>query len=106
MVTKIHVQPTSQHLTILEREIVAILVNIPTTLGGGNNGHFEIIMEPTEYSTMSGGNGLVNPLNPGFTQQHLQQLQQREPEPKQKQSTKSLSTNTRLSKKSIKEQKT
>jgi hypothetical protein len=34
MVTKIHGQPTSQDLTILEKEIVAILTNISTTLGG------------------------------------------------------------------------
>jgi hypothetical protein len=36
------------------------------TLGGGNYGHVEIIMEPTEYSTMSGGIGFANLLNPGF----------------------------------------
>ena len=49
-VTKIHDQPTSQDLTILEKEIIAILANIPTTLGGGNYGHVGIIMEPTEYT--------------------------------------------------------
>jgi hypothetical protein len=53
IVTKIHGQPTSQDLTILEKEIIAILANIPTTLGGGNYVHVGIIMEPTEYSTMS-----------------------------------------------------
>jgi hypothetical protein len=57
-VTKIHGQPMSQDLTILEKEIIAILTNIPTTLGGGNYGHVRIIMEPTEYSTMSGRNQL------------------------------------------------
>jgi hypothetical protein len=65
-VTKIHGQPTSQDLTILEKEIIAILANIPTTLGGGNHGHIGIIMEPTEYSTMSVGIIFTNPLNPGF----------------------------------------
>jgi hypothetical protein len=64
--TKIHRQPTSQDLTILEKEIIAILANIPTTLGGGNYGHVGIIIEPTEYSTMSGGIAFTNPLNPGF----------------------------------------
>jgi hypothetical protein len=32
MVTKIHGQPTSKDLTILEKEIIAILANIPTTM--------------------------------------------------------------------------
>jgi hypothetical protein len=47
-VTKIHGQPTSHDLTILEKEIIAILANISTTLGGGNYGHVGIIMKPTE----------------------------------------------------------
>ena len=42
-VTKIHGQPTNNDLTILEKELIAILANIPTptTLGGGNHGHAE-----------------------------------------------------------------
>jgi hypothetical protein len=48
-VTKIHGQPTSQDLKILEKGIIAILANIPTTLGGGNYGHVGIIMEPLDY---------------------------------------------------------
>jgi hypothetical protein len=35
-ITKIHGQPTNQDLTLLETELIAILANIPTTLGGGN----------------------------------------------------------------------
>ncbi len=65
-VTKTHGQPTSHDLKILEKEIIAILENIPTTLGGGNYGHVGIIMEPTDYSTMSSGIDFANPLNPGF----------------------------------------
>ncbi len=65
-VTKIHGQPTSQDLTILEKEIIAILANIPTTLGVRNYGHVGKVMEPTEYSTMSGGINFANPVNPGF----------------------------------------
>ncbi len=56
----------SHDLTILEKEIIVILANIPTTLGGGNYGHIGIIMEPTEYSTLSGGINFANPINPGF----------------------------------------
>jgi hypothetical protein len=65
-VTKIHGQPTSHDLTNLEKEIISILANIPTTLGGGNHGHVGVIMDPTEYSTMTGGTAFVNPVNPGI----------------------------------------
>ena len=65
-VTKIHGQPTSHDLTNLEKEIISILANIPTTLGGGNHGHVGVIMEPTDYSTMTGGIAFVNPANPGI----------------------------------------
>ena len=65
-VTKIHGQPTSHDLTNLEKEIIAILANIPTTLGGGNHGHVGVIMNPTEYNTMTGGIDFVNPANPGI----------------------------------------
>ena len=65
-VTKIHGQPTSHDLTNLEKEIISILANIPTTLGGGNHGHVGVIMDPTEYNTMTGGTAFVNPVNPGI----------------------------------------
>ena len=65
-VTKIHGQPTSHDLTNLEREIISILANIPTTLGGGNHGHVGVIMNPTEYNTMTEGTDFVNPVNPGI----------------------------------------
>ena len=65
-VTKIHGQPTSHDLTNLEKEIISTLANIPTTLGGGNHGHVGVIMDPTEYNTMTGGTAFVNPVNPGI----------------------------------------
>jgi len=65
-VTKIHGQPTSHDLTNLEKEIISILANIPTTLGGGNHSHVGVIMDPTDYSTMTGGIDFVNPVNPGI----------------------------------------
>jgi hypothetical protein len=65
-VIKIHGQPTSHDLTILEKEIITILANIPTSLGGGNYGHVGIIMKPTEYSTMTQGIDFADPINPGF----------------------------------------
>jgi hypothetical protein len=63
-VTKIHGQPTNQDLTILEKEFIAILANIPTTLGGGNHGHTGIIIEQARYLLMM-GEIFTNPANPG-----------------------------------------
>ena len=63
-VTKIHGQPTNQDLTTLEKELIAILANIPTTLGGGNHGHAGILMEPTRY-LLTAGVLFNNPANPG-----------------------------------------
>ena len=50
-VTKILGQPTSHDLTILEKELIAILAAIPTALGGGNHGHAGMIMEAGAYTT-------------------------------------------------------
>ena len=66
MVTKIHRQPTCHNLTNLEKEIIAILANIPTTLGGGNHGHIGVIMSTTDYNTMAQGTNFTNPVNPGI----------------------------------------
>jgi len=59
-VTKINGQPTNQDLTILEKELIAILANIPTTLGGGNHGHAGIVMDPARY-LLTAGVPFVNP---------------------------------------------
>ncbi len=63
-VTKIHGQPTNQDLTILKKELIAILANIPTTLGGSNHGHAGIIVEQVRYLLMMGVI-FTNPVNPG-----------------------------------------
>jgi len=63
-VTKIHGQPTNKDLTILEKELIAILANIPTTLGGGNHGHAGILMEPARYLLTTGVPFNI-PANPG-----------------------------------------
>jgi len=64
-VTKIQGQPTSHDLTILEKELIAILASIPTALGGGNFGHVGVIMKATAYATMTTGIAFTNPANPG-----------------------------------------
>jgi hypothetical protein len=63
-VAKIHGQPTNQDLMILEKEFVAILANIPTTLGVGNHRHAGIIIKTARYLLMT-GTAFVNPPNPG-----------------------------------------
>jgi hypothetical protein len=64
--TKIHGHSTSNDLTIMEKEIIATLANIPTSSGGENHGHVGVIMNPTEYNTMTRGIDFVNPVNPGI----------------------------------------
>jgi hypothetical protein len=59
-----HQNPTNQDLTILEKELIATLSNIPTTLGGGNHGHAGITVEQARYLLMM-GEILMNPANPG-----------------------------------------
>jgi hypothetical protein len=63
-VTKIRGQPAKQDLTILEKELIAILANIPTALGGGNHGHAGILMDPEKY-LLTAGVPFNNPANPG-----------------------------------------
>ncbi len=65
-ITKIHGQLTSHDLSNLEQEIIAIHANIPTTLRGGSYGHIGVIMNPTDYTAMTGGINFVNPVNPGI----------------------------------------
>jgi hypothetical protein len=63
-VTKIHGQLTNHDLTILEKELIAILANIPMTLGGGNHGQAGILMDPARY-LLTAGVPFNNPANPG-----------------------------------------
>jgi hypothetical protein len=49
----------------LRKELIAILANTPTMLGGGNHEHAGIIVEPARYLLMTGGVAFTNPANPG-----------------------------------------
>jgi hypothetical protein len=64
MLTKIHGQPTNHNLTIIKKELIAILASIVTALGGGNHGHAGVIIEPAAYSNMTDGIDFANPMNP------------------------------------------
>ncbi len=52
LVTKIHGQLKENNLTTLEKELITIAASIPSTLGGGNHGHAEVIAEPAKYLLM------------------------------------------------------
>ncbi len=64
-VTAISGQPSTQDISKLEEEIIGIAATIPTALGGGNNGHAGVIMDPAAYSLLSGGIDFVEPVSPG-----------------------------------------
>jgi hypothetical protein len=64
-VTPIMGQPSTQDISKLEEEIIGIAATFPMALGGGNNGHAGIIMDPAAYSLLSGGINFINPINPG-----------------------------------------
>jgi len=87
-VTKIHGQPTNQDLTILKKELIAILANIPTTLGGGNHGHAGILMDPARYLIVMVELHLPSQPIQETTQQMSQGTRQRESRQEQKLSTK------------------
>ncbi len=50
----------------LEKELIAIVASIPSTLGGGNHGHAGVIAEPAKYLLMTGGTAFVDLANPGI----------------------------------------
>ena len=54
----------NRDLTILEKELIAILANIPMTIGEGNHGHAGILMDPVRYQ-LTAGVLFINPINPG-----------------------------------------
>jgi hypothetical protein len=54
-----------QDVTLLEKELIAIVAMIPTTLRKGGHGHAGIIIEPAKYFLMTGGTAFNAPANPG-----------------------------------------
>ena len=69
-VTKIHGQSTNQDLTILKKELIAILTSIPMTLRGGNHGDVGILMDPARYF-LTAGVPFTYPANPGNYQANV-----------------------------------
>ena len=57
-VTKVHGQPTNLNMDQLEEELIAVASSIPTSLGGGNNGHAGILLSPVDYVILAPGPGI------------------------------------------------
>jgi hypothetical protein len=66
--TKIFSQPTRNDITQLEKELIAIVAAIPTSLGGGNYGHAGMIVDQAKYFLMT-GTPFHNPQSPGASTQ-------------------------------------
>ena len=61
---KIDGTPTYETLADLKTLIAANAATIPSTRGGGTNGHLGIILSPAVYTTVS-ATAWINPTNPG-----------------------------------------
>jgi hypothetical protein len=53
-----------QDVTLLKKELIAIMAMILTTLGGGGHGHAGTIIEPAKYFLMMGGTAFIALANP------------------------------------------
>jgi hypothetical protein len=65
VLTKIHGKPTYKTLQTLVTELKANAGSVPSTLGGGQNGHLGIILSPPRYTTLAHAIPWVEPVNPG-----------------------------------------
>lgn len=63
-VTRIHGQPTYETLQRLYNELKSNAGSIPSSLGGGANGHLGLILDPRQYATIS-QYPYVRPMFPG-----------------------------------------
>ena len=52
--TRLRGEPTTSSLMTLENEIKANAQSVMTTLGGGNNGHLGLVLDPTRYGRIPG----------------------------------------------------
>jgi hypothetical protein len=62
--TKINGDPTYTGLAKLEREIKANGKSVPSTLGGGSQGHLGLVSSPQSYDRVSPGVPFTRPVLP------------------------------------------
>jgi hypothetical protein len=65
-VTEVHGQPSNLDIDRLEEELIAVAFSIPTTLGGGGNGHASLLLTDVDYNALAPGTPFVVPINPGI----------------------------------------
>ena len=63
--TPVRGEPTYESLTRMYREIKANANSVPTTLGGGNNGHLGLVVSQETYQRIAPNTPFVRPVNPG-----------------------------------------
>ena len=64
-VTKIHGQPTTNDIDLLDDELTAIASSFPSELGGGLHGHAGLVKNAADYALFAPGTPFNVPANPG-----------------------------------------
>jgi hypothetical protein len=65
VLTQVHGKPTYESLQTLATEVKANAGSVPSTAGGGANGHLGMILSAARYATLQGTVPWVQPVNPG-----------------------------------------
>ncbi len=65
VLTKVHGKPTYESLQTLATEIKANAGSVPSTAGGGANGHLGVILSAARYATLANTVPWIQPTNPG-----------------------------------------
>ena len=65
LLTKIHGKPTYESLQNISTELKANASSVPTSLGGGQNGHLGLLLSDARYITVAHAVPWVTPGNPG-----------------------------------------
>ena len=63
--SKIHGTPTYPLICIIKDEIKAHANSVASDLGGGANGHYDLVVNPAEYAMVLGTIPYVRPVHPG-----------------------------------------
>ena len=63
--SKIHGAPTYPTIRIIKDEVKANASSVASDLGGGANGHYGLVVDPTEYAMVPGTIPYVRPVHPG-----------------------------------------
>jgi hypothetical protein len=65
VLTKIHGEPTYESLQNISTELKANASSVPSTLGGGQNGHLGLLLSAARCNTLAHAVPWITPVNPG-----------------------------------------